>query len=86
MKFTIIWTKMALEDLANIWMSTADEFERRQITSTADKIDGFVTALMQPTANQTTVKTYHLQINILNVVFTFSPQDRMKKSSILQNK
>ncbi len=79
MKFTIIWTKQALDDLSVIWMSGADKNEKQRITSAADKVDSLITSLMQEYASESKSKNFHLQVNMLNIVCEFSPLDCMIK-------
>ena len=73
MKFTVCWTQLAENDLADIWLKS---FDRAAVTDAANRIDRI---LEQEAANAGAIRrdgNRHLIVPPLVVTFDVSPDDR----------
>jgi hypothetical protein len=72
MRCTVIWDDAAGEKLAELWLNSSDA---RAITEAADQID--LVLLYHADKGEGASSVRRLRINPLEVVYTYSPDDRM---------
>ena len=73
MRYTVVWTRMATNHLANLWMAAPD---RQAVTDAADRLE--VALRKDPISNATSLGRFYVRTDDpIAVLFEFLPDDCM---------